>query len=284
MQKMKIIVICALVSLYSPLLAQTTNTHTGVEIIASGGGAADSLFINLVNDSNAKVVFIPTAASSLRSDSGVIWNPDDEKNKEEFKQELLKRFRLSAITILHTRDRRVANAESFVRPLRDAKAVWISSGNPGRFMSVYKGTRLEKELRLLLQRGGIIGGESAGAIVQGSYIVRGNPDKPVLMVKGNERGLGLLQDVAIDPHLSAQKRENELVTVIDRYPKLLGVGIDDDTGLIIRDGIGEVFGSGRVAIFDNRKHRDGWFYWLKPGNKFDFNKRVPIDLSPEQKP
>jgi len=279
---MKVVLIYFLFNLYNPLLAQlASKKHNGIEIITSGGKTADSLFINLVADSNAKVVFIPTAASSLRSDLGTIWNPDEEKNKKEFKQDLLKRFHLNDITVIHTRDHNEANSVSFVRPLRDAKAVWISGGNPGRFMVAYKGTLLEKELKLLLQRGGIIAGESAGAIVQGSYTIRGNPDKPVLMVKGSEQGLSLLTNIAINPHLSAQKRENELVTVIDRFPGLLGVGIDDDTGLIIRDGIGEVFGSGRVAIYDNIKHKDGWYYWLRPGNKFDFINRRPINFSPE---
>jgi len=266
----------------NPLAAQfNANKAKGAEIITSGGKAADSLFISLLGGSAAKVVFIPTAASSLRSDSGTIWNPDEEKNKEIFRQDLLKRFNLNNITVLHTRNHEEANTENFVAPLRDAKAVWISSGNPGRFMSVYQGTLLEKELKVLLQRGGIIAGESAGAIVQGSYILRGNPDKPVLMVEGSEKGLGLIQKIAIDPHLSAQKRENELVTIIDRYPYLLGIGIDDNTGFLIRDGIGEVFGSGRIAIYDNKKYNAGWYYWLKPGDRFDFGKKKPVNFSPE---
>ena len=279
---MRILVISFLFTFCNSLAAQlNANKATGVEIITSGGKAADSLFISLLGGSDAKVVFIPTAASSLRSDFGTIWNPDEEKNKEKFKQDLLKRFNLNNITILHTRNHEEANTENFVAPLRDAKAVWISGGNPGRFMSIYQGTLLEKELKVFLQRGGIIAGESAGAIVQGSYTVRGNPDKPVLMVEGSEKGLGLIQNVAINPHLSAQKRENELVTVIDKYTYLLGIGIDDSTGFLIRDGIGEVFGNGRIAIYDNKKHKAGWYYWLKPGDKFDFGKKSPINFSPE---
>lgn len=279
---MRIIIISFLFTFYNQLAAQlNANKTKGVEIITSGGKAADSLFIRLIGGSDAKVVFIPTAASSLRSDSGTIWNPDEEKNKETFKQDLLKRFNLKNITVLHTRNHEEANTENFVAPLRLAKAVWISGGNPGRFMSTYQGTLLEKELKVFLERGGIIAGESAGAIIQGSYTVRGNPDKPVLMVEGNEKGLGLIQNVAINPHLSAQKRENELVTVIDKYTYLLGIGIDDNTGFLIRDGIGEVFGSGRIAIYDNKKYKAGWYYWLKPGDKFDFAKKSPINFSPE---
>lgn len=255
--------------------------NSGVQIITSGGLISEELFIKLVGDPKAKVVFIPTPASTLRSQNKIIWNPDKEENKNKFQEEMAKRFKLDQITILHTRDRKVADSEEFIKPLRGAKAVWISGGNPGRFTAVYLGTNVEKELKALLKRGGIIAGESAGAIVQGSYTIRGNPDKPVLMAKGSEKGLGIIKDVAINPHLTGSKRENELVTIIDKYQKLLGIGIDDDTGLIIKDGIGEVFGTGKVAIYDNKKHKAGWYYWLKAGDKFDFTKRSPVDVIPE---
>ena len=249
---------------------------TGTLILTSGGNKADELFTTALGDAHAKIVYIPTAASSLRSQNLTIWNPGTEENREKFLSDLQERFKLDQITILHTRDRRVANSEAFLQPIREAKGVWISGGNPGRFMETFRGTKLEKELRALLARGGVVAGESAGAIVQGSYTIRGNPDKPVLMVNGSEQGLGLLKDVAINPHLTANKREAELVTIVDRYPQLLGIGIDDDTGLIVRAGIGEVFGVGRVAIYDNIKHGANWYYWLRPGEKFDFNKRTSL--------
>lgn len=258
-----------------------SNQNTGTIIITSGGKTADSLFIEMLGGPDAKVVFIPTAASSLRSDGGVIWNPDQQENRAEFKQELMKRFHLNDITVLHTRDRKTANSEDFIKPLRQAKAVWISGGNPGRFTAAYLDTQVEQELKALVTRGGILAGESAGAIVQGSYTIRGNPNKPVLMAKGSEQGLSIIKEVAINPHLSSAKRENELVTIIDKYPKLLGVGIDDDTGLIIKNGIGKIFGTGRVAIYDNKKYKSGWYYWLKPGDQFDFVKRIPLNVTPE---
>lgn len=247
----------------------------GELIVTSGGEAAMALFQKLVGP-DPHVVFIPTAASSLRSDSGVIWDPDKLERRAEFEQELLKRFGLKDITILHTRDRQIADSEMFVSPLRAANAVWLSGGNAGRLADAYLGTRVVTELKALVGRGGIVAGESAGAIIQGSYIVRGNPDKPVLMVDGHSTGFGLLEQVAIDPHLSGEKRENELVSVIDRYPQLLGIGIDNGTGLLVSGEIAEVFGTGRVAIYDNHKHKDGWYYWLNPGDRFDLSTRKPV--------
>ncbi len=248
----------------------------GKLIVTSGGNAADTFFSRIVGP-DAGVVFIPTAASSLRSDSGIIWDPDQREHRAEFEKEILKRFGLQRITILHTRDRQAADNDAFVAPLRAADAVWISGGNAGRLAEAYLGTKVVTELKALLARGKVIAGESAGAIIQGSYIVRGNPDKPVLMVDAHSTGFGLLKGVAIDPHLTIQKRQNELVTVIDRYPQLLGLGIDDDTGLLISGEIAEVFGTGRVAIYDNQKHQGDWYYYLSPGARFNLGTRQPVN-------
>src|ERR1700741_4147001 len=91
-----LLITCCLLSAQPP-----THKPAGTQIITSGGKAADSLFISLLGGPDAKVIYIPTAASSLRSDSLTIWNPDETENKERYKQDLLKRFHLNNITILH---------------------------------------------------------------------------------------------------------------------------------------------------------------------------------------
>jgi cyanophycinase len=280
LNSMRILVFSLVIYFGYPLQAQISPKSRAVQIITSGGKTADSLFTSIIGH-DARLIFIPSAASSLRSDEGTIWNPGEEVNKNQFTEDLKKRFGVNNIIILHTRDSKEADTKDFCLPLKQATAVWISGGNAGRFMKIFRGTRLEKELKTFLDNGGIIGGESAGAIVQGSYTIRGNPDKPVLMVEGSEKGLGFLKNTAINPHLSAAKRENELVTVVDKYPELLGIGIDDNTGLLIRNGVAEVFGAGRVAIYDNSKHKNGWYYWLKPGNQFNLRERKAMNFIPE---
>ena len=123
------------------------------------------------------------------------------------------------------------------------------------------------------QRGGVVGGNSAGAIIQGSYTIRGNPNKPVLMAKGSERGFAFLTDVAINPHLSEAMRQTELVTIIDVYPKLLGIGIDEKAAIVVTGNRFQVIGKGRVAIYDNQKHGNNWYYWLEPGALFNLRTR-----------
>lgn len=188
----------------------------------------------------------------------------------EFKQELSKKFCVKNITILHTRNRKAANSAEFIEPLREANGVWLSGGNAGRLAQAYLGTRTLREIEAVLERGGVVGGNSAGAIIQGSYTIRSNPDKPVLMAKGGERGFAFLKNVAINPHLSEAMRQNELVTILDRYSKLLGIGIDEKAGIVVKGDRFEVFGKGRVAIYDNKKYDRNWYYWLSPGDEFKY--------------
>ena len=258
------------------LYAQTAGAAkpAGAYLVTSGGDRIDEHFRRMLEPRSRRLVFMPTAASSLRSRYGTIWNPDVEENRDPFLRELKVRFNLVELEILHTRSRQVADSDAFVRPLRNADAVWMSGGNAGRLADAYLGTRVVEELRAVVARGGIVAGESAGAIIQGSYVVRGNPDKPVLMVDARDRGFGFLPNIAINPHLTASQRENELVSVVDRYPHLLGLGIDDDAGLVVRGDIAEVIGSGRVAVYDNQKHSGAWYFWLKPGDRIDLRARL----------
>ena len=262
------------------ITAQTSSSPSKGTLILTGGDQETGIkeFVSLAGGADANIVYIPTAASSLRLPSGLIWEwlYTDElpANTPEFTQELCKMFGVKNITILHTRNRNTANSKEFVEPLRKAQGVWISGGNPGRLSRVFLGTRTQREIEAVLERGGVVGGNSAGAIIQGSYIVRGNPDKPVLMVKGHERGFALLKNVAVNPHLSEAMRQNELVTILDLYPKLLGIGIDEKAWIKVKDGRFEVFGQGRVAIYDNKKHGGNWYYWLSPGDQFDLRSRT----------
>jgi len=249
------------------------------KLILTGGDLETGLkeFVTFAGGPEANIVYIPTAASILRLPSGLIWelkNTDElPANTAEFKDELCKMFGIKTITILHTRNRKVANSEEFVRPLRSAQGVWISGGNAGRISQAYLDTLMQRELEAVLARGGVIGGNSAGAIIQGSYTIRGNPNKPVLMAKGSERGFAFLTNVAVNPHLSEAMRQNELVTILDTHPQLLGIGIDEKAAIVVTGDSFQVIGNGRVAIYDNAKHDGNWFYWLDTGQSFNLRTR-----------
>ena len=245
--------------IFSVTIARTSNGVEKGTLILTGGDLETGVkeFVTLAGGRDANIVYIPTAASSLIMPSGLIWTLNSDQlpaNTPEFKTELCKLFGIKSITILHTRNRKIANSEDFVKPLRSANGVWISGGNAGRLSEAYLDTLTQRELEAVLRRGGVVGGNSAGAIIQGSYTIRGNPNKPVLMAKGSERGFAFLTNVAVNPHLSEAMRQNELVTILDTHPQLLGIGIDEKAAIVVTGDRFQVIGNGRVAIYDNTKH------------------------------
>jgi len=249
-------------------------------LILDGGGASNVVrdrFVALAGGASASVVAIPTGASSLRfGEAKTILDPDWPREREEWKayaHYLEKWLGVSRITILHTRDRAVADSEAFVAPLQAATGVFLGPGNAGRLAETYLDTRTHRELHAVLARGGVILGSSAGAIIQGSFILRGRPDKPVLMVRGRDRGFAFLRNVVVNPHLTSAKRDAELVNVLDAHPELVGFGIDDDAALVVEHDVASVIGAGRVAVYDDKPHETGWYYWLKAGDRFDLRER-----------
>jgi cyanophycinase len=174
------------------------------------------------------------------------------------------------VTVLHTRDRKVADSEAFTAPLHTATAVFIEGGRQWRLIDAYAGTRTQIELRAVLDRDGLISGTSAGATIQGSYLIRGSPrSNAILMAPGYERGFGYLSNVAIDQHVTQRGRDNDLSVVVAAHPGLLGVGIDESTAVIVQGNTMTVIGKGVVRITDGADHGGEPFYTLKPGARFD---------------
>ena len=275
-----------LISIAAASRGQTSSGPEKGSLVITGGELGASVierFVSLAGGPDANFVYIPTASSGLKLDSGFVYTPPESDapavNTHEFEQELCKLFGVNRITILHTRNRQTANSEKFVQPLKKARGVWLSQGNPGRLADAFLDTLAQREIQGVLDRGGVIGGNSAGAIIQGSYIVRGRSDKPLLMAKGHERGFGLLRNVAINPHLTEGKRDAELVNVVDAHPELLGIGIDEKAAIVVQGDSFEVIGEGRVAIYDNIKHDGQWYYWLSKGDKFDLRHRSARKVS-----
>lgn len=247
----------------------------GVLILDGGAATAPVVkeFVRLAGGEKARIVVFPTGASSIRfGPRNIILDPDWPPGRPEWREYgdwLESWFGVRNVTILHTRDRSIASSADFVRPLRDATGVFLAAGNAGRYASAYLDTLTQREIEAVLARGGVVAGSSAGAIIQGSFIVRGRPDKPVLIARGQTRGFGFLENAVINPHLTSAKRDTELVTVCDTHPELLGIGIDDEAAVVVRKNEFEVIGSGRVAIYTNERGENGWYSTLKPGDRFD---------------
>ena len=238
----------------------------GTLLIAGGGKLGPAIverFIELAGGRDSAIVVIPTADGSEPS----------PKAQDTF----LTKAGCRNVTILHTTNRAVADADWFVEPLRRARAVWFNGGQKWRLADSYLNTRTQRELFALLARGGVIGGSSAGASIQGSYLVRGAREgTEIMMAPGYEQGLGLLRNTAIDQHLLKRNRQEDLLQVIERYPHLLGIGIDESTAIVVEGDLIEVIGDSKVAIYDRSytpSSNGKRYYFLDPGTRFDLRSR-----------
>jgi cyanophycinase len=246
----------------TPAPARSAGPVRGALLIIGGGerGAEIQNAAISLGGKPSRWVFIPTAMS------------DADVAKAE--PPAFIRQSGGTLTILHTRDRKVADSEAFTAPLRAATAVFIGGGRQWRLIDAYRGTRTETELRAVLDRNGLISGSSAGATIQGSYLVRGSPQSnKILMAPGYERGFGYLSNVAIDQHVAQRRREKDLAVVVAAHPGLLGIGIDESTAVIVQGNTMTVIGRGMVWITDGADHGGAPFYTLKPGTRFDLASR-----------
>jgi cyanophycinase len=248
--------------LLQSLHAATHGPRNGWLIIIGGGVVGPEIwdrFFELAGGKDQPIVVIPTAGDA-----------------DTYNDSALAPFRKAGaknVTLLHTRDRQVADSEAFVEPLRKAHGVYFLGGRQWRLADSYLHTRTERELKSLLKRGGVIGGSSAGATILGSFMVRGAVSGNTVMVSPDHvRGLGFLTNAAIDQHLLVRHREKDLVPVINDRPNLLGIGLDERTAIVVHGDRFEVIGPSKVAIYTAGNP----FFFLQSGDRFDLGRRAAI--------
>lgn len=267
----------------------TVGPNKGSLLIVGGGGAEfDRLFrvfVGLAGGDDAHIVIVPTAASS-----------SDDYNYDNHRGLSLARDAIGVkhVTIVHTHDPAVADTEEFTRPIQEADGVWFTGGRQWRLVDAYGGTRAEEEFRNVLKRGGVIGGSSAGATIQGSFLVRGDTRGNQILIGDHQRGFGYIKNSAIDQHVVPRRRQLDMIRVltdpegkmdpsIDRAA-LLGIGIDEDTAILVHGNEFQVMGApaGRVLVYDPTRWTPGTadddkYLTLWVGAKYDMKERRVLD-------
>lgn len=252
-----------------PQPPQVTN---GTLVIVGGGGTPKGLMAEIVKMAGgpkAHMVYIPCSESE---------SPPTRTPLGEWKK-----LGVASATMIHTKDRNAANTdEAILAPLRRATGLWFGGGRQWNFSDSYYGTEAHRLMKdVLTKRGGVIGGSSAGASIQGRYLARATPVGNLkIMAPGYERGgLGFLSGVAIDQHFSERKRQPDLKSLVETYPQLLGLGIDEGTALIVRRSEARVVGKGRVFFYDRDADPDGPLKpeSLRAGGRYDLAERAVLE-------
>lgn len=269
----------------------STGPENGHLVIAGGNltdSAVFSRFLDLAGGPDAPVVIVATART------------DAELEDETFYADQEKRFKgygFRNFTFLHIRDRQLADTDEFADSVKKARGVWFLGGRQWRLVDAYAGTQTLEAFYGLLNRGGVIGGSSAGASIQADYLVRGDTKTNTVMMGDHEEGFGFLTNTAIDQHLLAMNRQFDIFEILDAHPGMLGLGLDENTAIVVHGNTFEVVGESYVAIYDGTfykevRDRDDWnhvvgevtplpegsrkFYLLKAGQKYDLYHRKVI--------
>jgi cyanophycinase len=183
---------------------------------------------------------------------------------------------VAAVSVLQSLDRDTSNSDRFVEPLRRATGVWILGGFPRNLVHSYLGTKTETAIRDLLNRGGVVGGESAGAMIQASWLDTTDdedftPDDRSLIKANGRAGFNLLTGAAIFPHFDSRGPDAALKFTRE-HPDQLGIGIDDETALVVKGDHAEVVGLRTVSIYDGRPGAASPVV-LRSGDRYDFSAR-----------
>jgi len=161
----------------------------------------------------------------------------------------------------HILTREQALKEESAAVLNDAGGVFFSGGVQSRLTAVLIDTPVHKKLLQLYTEGAVIGGTSAGAAVMSEVMITGDEKREAEEGHAFEtlqadnvvtiRGFGFIQGAIIDQHFVRRKRHNRLISLVAENPKLLGIGIDESTAIIVGpDNTFEVVGERNVIVFD----------------------------------
>ena len=180
------------------------------------------------------------------------------------------------VQMLHTTTGDDLSDPRLVELLKEARGVWFEGGRQWRLVDAFLDTNIEELFHDVLRRGGVIGGTSAGATIQGEYLVRGNPmGNEDMSAEGYERGFGFLPGVAIDQHFTQRDRLNDMAQLKKSYPELIGLGVDESTALIVRGSTMQVVGQHNVTVFDRKTNSTAEtpeYSVLKSGDRYDFRQ------------
>ena len=281
-----LMVLTLTIALSAPIAAQQATEYgpaTGTLVIVGGGSTAGTgimeRFIELGGGAEeGRFVIVPTAGG----------NYDREGNLRVFDEDrVLASWRergVMNLSMLHTHDAKLADTEAFSADLVQATAVWFNGGRQWNIVDSYAGTRTYDLFHEVLERGGVIGGSSAGATIQGEYLVRGATEGSQIVMTDEENhqlGFEFLRKSAIDQHINARMRWDDIIPVIEQQPHLLGIGLSEGTAIIVTGDTFEVMGKWMVAVHDNTRTYQPWqkpYFVLAPGDAYDMKARRIVKL------
>ncbi len=173
------------------------------------------------------------------------------------------------VEVLDIRSKEDSETEHAISLIRNANCVMFSGGNQSKITDKIGGTTIHEILvdRYTNEAGFVIAGTSAGAMVMANEMIAGG-SATESFIKGAVtmyKGLGLVPSLIIDTHFIKRGRFGRVSEAVAQFPDLVGIGLAEDTGMIIKNNKCRVIGSGMVIIFDGRRLTHNKHSILKEG-------------------
>jgi cyanophycinase len=250
----------------------------GTIIVVGGGSMGPEIykaFIDAAGGPDALILDVPNAGGndSVGPNVGQAWRNAGAKN----------------VVALFTKDRKLADSDSFTAIIKKAGGVWYEGGRQWHIVQDYGGTKTEREIMAVLERGGVVGGSSAGASILGDFMVRGAPssNNSIMEYPGYARAFGYLRNVGVDQHVVARNRLPDIAdSIIPRYPTMLGISEDEGTAWVIRGDTGRIIGRNKGFVYNGKDPNDPGvpFLTLHPGDSYNLNTRRIISRAIDRSP
>lgn len=201
---------------------------------------------------------------------------------------------VTEVVELYVNDRGETHDEDKLSVFDGAAGVFFSGGDQLRIASQIGDTPIEKRVRAIHQAGGVIAGTSAGASVMSETMLVGGTSSESYRIGDLNMapGLGLIRDAIIDQHFAERGRIGRLLGAVAHNPRILGVGIDEDTAILVEGRCFIVLGSGAVYVVDAQNVtqsniaearsasalsiHDVRMHVLASGDGFDLAQRTPL--------
>jgi cyanophycinase len=197
-------------------------------------------FLALAGGSAANLV-IMTAATAEATAAGVDY------------EGVFRRLGVSNLRVINVADRAAANDPERAAAVAASTGVYFTGGDQLRITSLLGGTRLNRALLKAYAGGTVIAGTSAGASAMSDVMIVGGNSAEAPTKDGLHMapGMGLLEEIVIDQHFAQRGRTGRLLEAVAHNPYILGVGIDEDTAVVVSpDATFTVIGTNSVTIVD----------------------------------
>jgi cyanophycinase len=204
------------------------------------------------------------------------------------------RLGVDAVRVVDVSSREDTKSEKSLQLIQEATGIFFTGGDQLHITTLLGGTKMHGLLHERFEKGVVLGGTSAGAaMMSNSMFIRGESDETPRF-GGMEIGPGMdfLTGAVIDTHFSQRGRIGRLLTAVAHYPQDIGIGIDENTAIIVKDTEFEVIGQGAVTVVDaggitytnlpNISDGDALTLYnvklhvLSAGHRFDIGNRCPV--------